>query len=154
MNEILSGKYSGSKLVKDKERNVAFLTPSYTYIVKNTAERIEIINGTNTTAGDPLYGAIIGGATGAIVASSTVYEALIEICWKDGQTSIAKVDKEMLEALMIGVRKVYSEEQLERLTQSRIEKEKKDKEGNFNTTVWMLLIGIGWIALVYFIFYG
>lgn len=151
MNEIISGKYSGCKIEKDAERNVAFLTPNYTYIAKNNVARIEIINSTNTTAGDPLAGAIIGGATGAIIASSTVYEALIEITWKDGQTSIAKVNKEIFEALTISIRKVYSEEQFERLTQRRIEKEKKDKEDDFNTTVWMWIIGIGWIALVYFL---
>ena len=150
MNEIISGKYSKCKLEIDKERNVAYLSPNYIYIAKNNVSGIDIINSSNTTLGNPLTGAIIGGVTGAVIASSTVYEVMLEIKWRDGQSSIAKVDKETFEAITVGFHKVYSEEQFERLTKQRKEQEKRDKESLQESSSMMWLIGLGWILLLLF----
>lgn len=122
MNEIISGKYSGRKILIDSERKVAFLSENYIYLAKNNLRNVNIINSSNTSIGNPIAGAIVAGAAGAIIASATSYEILLELNWRDGQTSVAKVNKDTFEAITVGARKLYSDEQFERLTQRQKEK--------------------------------
>lgn len=146
---IISGKHSGCRIKRDTERNIAFTVPHFISLTKNNVDHIDVINSANTPVGNALKGAIVAGAVGALVASSTITEILVEIVWKDGQTSIARVSKEVFEAIIVGIRKVYSEEQLKSLQKQREEKHKKEQEDAFNSKVWSWLIAIGWLVLCY-----
>jgi len=89
LNVIVSGKYAGQKIVLAAS-NMAYLKESRVSIFSETVESIRIIDAKD---GSALTGYLVAGIVGALVAKDLGGYSLVEITWKGGEKSIAKMTK-------------------------------------------------------------
>ena len=143
---IISGKYNECKIKKDPVRNMAYVdVGSGVNIIRQNVERVEIINSTSdSNQANVMKGAFYAGTAGALVASASTTEILIMIYWVDGETSIAKVGKEIFEAITVGMHTNFTEQETDKLNTERTEAIEKKKAEDDKAKFWMFIIAIAW----------
>lgn len=122
INVVLSGKFANMPIKKSETSKYAYV-PGGSYIVKNRVKSINMVNQAGTTSyGKALTGTALFGTGGAALGTN-IQEMLLEINWYTGDKSLVKVNKEMYEAMTVGMYDNLSEEKLREIT----EKDEKDR---------------------------
>lgn len=109
-------------------------------ISTETVQKITLLDENSTNYA--LKGAIYGGTTGAIVGANTVdKKMLIEILWKDGQKSVAEVEPEIYQAIMVSACSTPpSDSVLKHATQLDIDKQIRQMEADTTAKCIMIVI--------------
>lgn len=151
MNEIVAGYLEGSNIYSDPNKKLAYVGMQK-YITKLEVSNVNIINTTNTVdKSSVIGGAIIAGGVGALVGATPSTELLIEICWNNGQKSIAKVTKETFDLMIIGLHTDYTQNQINDITEERYATRHAQAVADRRSLIWKFIIGLIW--LFYFLIY-
>jgi hypothetical protein len=143
---VLAGKYDGCKIatsVTTKDTYIITTSGAYVYFSQNTVSKIEDISTTHyeASAGDVAVAAeFLGAGAGMSVAQGTTYN-IKKVYWKDGSTSLIRVNGEATEGIIIGMYNQKTEQ--EELYQGQKERNKDETFKNI----------LGIIILVFFFLY-
>jgi len=113
---VLAGKYDGCKIavsVTTKSAHIITTNGAYVYFSQNTVAKIEDVSTAHyeSSAGDVAVATeFLGVGAGMSVAQGTTYN-IKKVYWKDGSTSLIRVNGEAAEAIIIGMYNQKSEQE-------------------------------------------
>jgi len=113
---VLAGKYDGCKIavsVTTKSAHIITTNGAYVYFSQNTVAKIEDVSTAHyeSSAGDVAVATeFLGVGAGMSVAQGTTYN-IKKVYWKDGSTSLIRVNGEAAEAIIIGMDNQKSEQE-------------------------------------------
>lgn len=149
MNEIIAGYRSGSIIKEDPNKQLAYIGIDE-YFTKVLVADIKLVNSTTEVDTSAVFrGAMMAGAMGALAGASASTEILVEIFWKNGEKSIAKVTRSIFERMLVGVNTEYTEEQVKQIGDYRREKEVAD-HGNDNVKAFVIMIVVFIVGFLLF----
>jgi len=146
-SRVMSGKYKDCYIHKATTDNLAYINQNGNriYFTQQTVESMQHLSAANTTSSiDAVKGAVIAGAAGAIAASAPQMSNLVKVVWKDGQSSIIKIDDSVHEAIIIGMNTDVTIEHTE--TVSTNDQIKKTNENTTNFLMW-IFIALFWFVI-------
>ncbi len=139
-NYVMSGKYDGMNIVASNNSKFARISGGI-FLTKKFIQEIKVVDAFTNTESKALTGYMLYG-TGGSALQKVSNEKILEIHWKDGDTSLIKVNKDIDERLMIGMREDISEDEY------KVINDKDLKDDNFATLMTFILIGV---CIVWFI---
>ena len=151
MNEIIAGYKEGCTISILPHSRIACVSTDL-YFTKVHVSDMQLVN--STTAVDTtsiVKGLTQFGAMGALAGAQAQTEILVQIFWKNGEKSIAKVSKDMFEVMLIGMNTDYTPDSLKTtISDARKAAEyqkQKDEEMTPGKIIFIVLL-CGWIVLV------
>ena len=115
INEVIAGHRQGSSIHADPNQQLAYIGTNE-YLTKVLVSSVNLINSTTEVDTTKIASGYWNfGAMGALAGAQANTEILIEIIWKSGEKSIAKVTKEMFERILVGMNTEYTSESLTRV---------------------------------------
>lgn len=135
VNTIISGLYEGATIKKSSTGKAAYIIANggYQYINQQNVANITTVNkeSVNNVMDASLGSAVFG--TGGAVIGMNQKQILLEIHWKNGGKSLAKVDADINEAIVVGMYENLSSSQQEKM-------QKGDETANTISTIFGLCV--------------
>lgn len=113
INTVIGGEYSGHEIKMSSTSNSAYIAgvDNGAYINKLYVASISDVNhDTTTNLVDAAVGAAIFGSGGAALGINQA-QSILEIKWKNGRSSLVKVDADIHEAMIVGMYSDITERQ-------------------------------------------
>ena len=112
-NVVLAGDLEGGEIKLSSGGKCAYVIKGTKtkYINKLDAEKVTEVNrSTVNNVGDAMIGEALLGNSGILLGANQK-EILLEIYWKDGKTSLVKVDNTVHQAMIVGMYKEVTQTQ-------------------------------------------
>lgn len=145
VNTIISGLYAGAAIKKSSTGKAAYIIANggYQYINQQNVDNITTVNKeTVNNVMDASLGSAVFGAGGAVIGMNQK-QILLEIQWKNGGKSLAKVDADINEAIVVGMYETLSSSQQEKM-------QKGDQTTNTISTIFWFCVFIFCIVIYCF----
>lgn len=129
---VVSGRFSGFSVME--AGGYAYIEKVYKDLSMDNVLSCRVVS---QQSGNALKGALIAGLEGAVIASNSK-STLVEICWKDGGTSLIRASSDMLE-------KIIATTYMPRRSADKIKSD--EKESKIGGIVCAIILAIGWLVL-------
>lgn len=145
INTIISELYQGAKIKKSSTGKAAYVVAlgNYQYINRQNVSNVVTLNKESiNNVMDASLGSAVFGAGGAVLGMNQK-QILLEIQWANGGKSLAKVDADMNEAIVVGMYENLSAQQQQVMRQG-------DQTANTISTIFWLCVFVFCIIIYCF----